>query len=86
MSGAWFDDKDSSEFCGDLISFSVRRKMRDDDIWVVTLPLVGGQTAQVLEFTAQDLEDAKFAACLRATEYLGRVQADVVAAMKGRRP
>lgn len=86
MDSAWFDDGDSSEYCGMLISFSVRRKTKDDDTWLVTLPLVGGQSSQTLEFTAQDLEDAKLAACTRALKYLAHVSDDVVAAMKARRP
>lgn len=85
MNGAWFDDGDASEYCGMLITFSVRRKTRDDDTWVLTLPLVGGQSSQVQEFQAQDLEDAKMAACLRALKYLAHVSDDVVAAMKARR-
>lgn len=86
MDGAWFDEGESvSEYEGALISFSVRRKSPVEDTWIVTLPLVGGQSRQVVEFDAQDLEDAKFAACLRVFAYLARVGDDVAHAMKSRR-
>lgn len=87
MIGAWFDDGEvQSEYCGALISFTVRRKRAEDDTWIVILPLVGGQSSQVLEFQAQDLDDAKLAACLRAFDYLRHVGDDVANAMKSRKP
>ena len=85
MEGAWFDDGESSEYSGSLITFSVRRKARDEDVWIVTLPLVGGQSSQKLEFEAQSLDDAKLAACLRAFKYLAHVGDDIAHAMKSRR-
>lgn len=84
MSG-WFDAGDSSEYCGSFITFSVYRKTPTGNVWVVTLPLVGGQSAQVREVQAADLEEAKLAACNSALKYLMHVSEDVVHALKSRR-
>jgi len=86
MDGAWFDEGESgSEYEGALISFSVKRKTPSDDIWVATIPRLGGLSRQVIEFDAQSLEDAKLAVCLRIFNYMQHVGDDVANAMKLRR-